>query len=232
MTLVENHPTLPRLEPGSIERTRLLARLADARHKTCVLILGPAGCGKTTLALQWRAQALGYGHDFAWMTVMPGDDAQAMLDALFSALDRVDPQIAREARFIYNRDGELRSPDPIAIAVLRGLMQRPRPLVLLIDDYQNIADARAHALLQTWLDFAPVNFHLVLVSRSVPPLSFSRLRDRDAVTKLFTEIGPRYAKRPGGYLRILRCGYRAGDDAPMAYVELVDRPVAAAEAAE
>lgn len=55
-------------------------------------------------------------------------------------------------------------------------------------------------------------------------LAFARLRDRDAVTKLFTELGPRYNARPGGYLRILRCGYRAGDDAPMAYVELVDRP--------
>ena len=62
--------------------------------------------------------------------------------------------------------------------------------------------------------------------------SFARLRDRDAVTKLFTDLGPRYAKRPGGYTRILRCGFRAGDNAPMAYVELVDRPapVAAAEA--
>jgi large subunit ribosomal protein L17 len=62
-------------------------------------------------------------------------------------------------------------------------------------------------------------------------LAFSRLRDRDAVTKLFTEIGPRYNSRPGGYLRILRCGFRAGDDAPMAYVELVDRP-RTADAAE
>lgn len=53
---------------------------------------------------------------------------------------------------------------------------------------------------------------------------FSRLRDRDAVTKLFAEIGPRYSKRPGGYTRILRCGFRPGDNAPMAYVELVDRP--------
>lgn len=59
---------------------------------------------------------------------------------------------------------------------------------------------------------------------------FSRLRDRDAVTKLFNDIGPRFAKRPGGYLRILRCGFRAGDDAPMAYVELVDR--SSGEAAE
>ena len=55
-------------------------------------------------------------------------------------------------------------------------------------------------------------------------LAFSRLRDRAAVTKLFNELGPRYRERPGGYLRILKCGFRAGDKAPMAIVELVDRP--------
>ncbi|MBM4206556.1 MAG: 50S ribosomal protein L17 [Gammaproteobacteria bacterium] len=55
-------------------------------------------------------------------------------------------------------------------------------------------------------------------------LAFARLRDREVVTKLFNELGPRYKSRPGGYLRIMKCGYRAGDDAPMAYVELVDRP--------
>jgi large subunit ribosomal protein L17 len=55
-------------------------------------------------------------------------------------------------------------------------------------------------------------------------LAFSRLRDKEAVGKLFGELAPRYAQRPGGYLRILKCGYRAGDNAPMAYVELVDRP--------
>ena len=55
-------------------------------------------------------------------------------------------------------------------------------------------------------------------------LAFSRLRDRDVVTKLFNELGPRYKERPGGYLRILKMGFRAGDKAPMALVELVDRP--------
>ena len=55
-------------------------------------------------------------------------------------------------------------------------------------------------------------------------LAFSRLRDRAIVTKLFNELGPRYKERPGGYLRILKCGFRAGDKAPMAIVELVDRP--------
>ncbi|TCV91790.1 LSU ribosomal protein L17P [Luteibacter rhizovicinus] len=62
-------------------------------------------------------------------------------------------------------------------------------------------------------------------------LAFARLRDKQAVGKLFVEIGPRYRERPGGYLRILKCGFRPGDNAPMAYVELVDRP-ANAEAVE
>lgn len=56
-------------------------------------------------------------------------------------------------------------------------------------------------------------------------LAFSRLRDAAAVGKLFAELGPRYQERQGGYLRILKCGYRSGDKAPMAYVELVDRPI-------
>ena len=55
-------------------------------------------------------------------------------------------------------------------------------------------------------------------------LAFNRLRDRAVVTKLFNELGPRYKDRPGGYLRILKMGFRSGDNAPMAYVELVDRP--------
>ncbi len=61
-------------------------------------------------------------------------------------------------------------------------------------------------------------------------IAFARLRDRQSVTKLFNELGPRYKNRPGGYMRILKCGYRPGDRAPMAYVELVDRPAEAAEA--
>ncbi len=55
-------------------------------------------------------------------------------------------------------------------------------------------------------------------------LAFDRLRDKNAVGKLFEELGPRYVGRPGGYLRIMKCGYRTGDKAPMAYVELIGRP--------
>jgi large subunit ribosomal protein L17 len=63
-------------------------------------------------------------------------------------------------------------------------------------------------------------------------MAFNRLRDREIVTKLFDELGPRYAKRHGGYLRILKFGFRQGDNAPMALVELLDRPPELADAAE
>lgn len=62
--------------------------------------------------------------------------------------------------------------------------------------------------------------------------AFARLRDKEAVGILFNDLGPRYKERPGGYTRIIKCGYRPGDNAPMAYIELVDRPEPEAPAAE
>lgn len=56
-------------------------------------------------------------------------------------------------------------------------------------------------------------------------IAFAKLRDRDVVSKLFNDLGPHFQERPGGYLRILKCGFRNGDNAPMAYVQLVDRPL-------
>lgn len=63
-------------------------------------------------------------------------------------------------------------------------------------------------------------------------LAMSRLSDKEAVGKLFVELGPRYKERHGGYLRIMKCGFRDGDNAPMAYVELVDRPISAVATSE
>ncbi|WP_102283361.1 50S ribosomal protein L17 [Ottowia massiliensis] len=63
-------------------------------------------------------------------------------------------------------------------------------------------------------------------------LAFNRLRDRDSVVKLFAVLGPRYQARPGGYTRILKMGFRVGDNAPMAFVELVDRPDAVVESSD
>ena len=90
-----------------------------------------------------------------------------------------------------------------------------------------------HELIQTTLpkakDLRRVAEPLITLSKKDTVanrrLAFARLGSKDAVKKLFEELGPRYQERPGGYMRILKCGFRKGDAAPMAYVELVDRPM-------
>ena len=90
-----------------------------------------------------------------------------------------------------------------------------------------------HELIQTTLpkakDLRRVAEPLITLSKKDTVanrrLAFARLGNKDAVKKLFEELGPRYQERPGGYMRILKCGFRKGDAAPMAYVELVDRPI-------
>lgn len=107
--------------------------------------------------------------------------------------------------------------------------------------FRNMANALfRHELIKTTLPKAKelrrVAEPLITLSKSDSVagrrLAFARLRDKEMVGKLFAELGPRYQERPGGYLRILKCGFRRGDAAPMAYVELVDRPVSGGEAVE
>jgi large subunit ribosomal protein L17 len=105
--------------------------------------------------------------------------------------------------------------------------------------FQNMAVSMfRHELIKTTLPKAKslrgVVERLITLAKVDTPanrrLAFNRLRDREIVTKLFTDIGPRNIQRPGGYLRVLKCGFRAGDNAPMAYVELVERQASAAAA--
>lgn len=100
--------------------------------------------------------------------------------------------------------------------------------------FKNMANSLfRHELIKTTLpkakDLRRVAEPLITLAKSdsvqARRLAFARLRDKAMVGKLFNELGPRYRARPGGYLRILKCGYRPGDAAPMAYVELVDRPL-------
>ncbi|CAN7770084.1 LuxR C-terminal-related transcriptional regulator [Pseudorhodoferax sp. LjRoot39] len=173
-----------RLPPGIVERPRLLTRLADARQATCVLIQGPAGSGKTILALQWRAELIPHGHDCAWCMTGAGDDAGHLLENLYASLDRVDPAIARECAALYAPGDGIVNADHIAIALLNGLARHPRPLVLFIDDYHHVTDRWMHAIVQTLLDFAPPHLRLAIVSRTAPPLALARVRDAGALVEL------------------------------------------------
>lgn len=175
----------PRLTPGSVERTQLLERLKKARHKTCLLIHGSAGSGKTSLATQWRAMVLTLGHDVAWLGVQSRDGRQDLLNDLFEVLDGVDPDLSREGRFLYNRDGAAR-PDAVVLALLRAQMSRTRPLTIIIDDWQYASTANSNMVLQILLECAPKNLHVVIVSRSVAGIALARLRDQNELE----EIGP------------------------------------------
>ena len=109
------------------------------------------------------------------------------------------------------------------------------PVRKIPKNYRNVTGVAAHskadgpAAFESTLerDFITLGKKPSLANRR---LAFDRLRDREIVVKLFDEIGPRYAARNGGYLRILKCGFRNGDNAPMAFVELLDQPEAAVEA--
>ncbi|MFA5664252.1 LuxR C-terminal-related transcriptional regulator [Castellaniella sp.] len=197
----------PRLMPGSIERTRLLEQLKLARHKTCFLIHGPAGSGKTSLALQWRALAMALGQHVAWLAVQSRDDRQNLLDDLFDALDAINPDLSREARLLYNRGTAVRA-DAIALALLRALMASGQPLTLILDDWQNISEMQGNTALQTLLDFAPANLRVVIVSRTLPRISLARLRDQGALE----EVGPADLRFTLDEVRALMQSRRADHD--------------------
>lgn len=173
-----------RSSQGLIERPRLIARLTGARQAKCILIQGPAGCGKTTLALQWRARLAPFGHGCAWCMAASGEDVDALLGNLFAALARIDPLIVREAMLIYERGGALPSADSVAIPLLNGLVRHGQQLTLFFDDFHHIADPWFHELVQTLLDFAPRHLQIVMVSRTAPSLSLSRLREAEGLLVL------------------------------------------------
>jgi LuxR family transcriptional regulator, maltose regulon positive regulatory protein len=175
----------PRSTTRVIARERLLTQLLEARRKRCIVVQGPAGCGKTTALTAWREALLPLGFEIAWLTLAPEDnDLAHCLDYLVASLAQVVPQACHEALLLGGRGIDEEIVERTVIALVRGIAECGTDIVLVLDDLHQISHARCHEALQWLLDFAPANLHIALVSRGAIPLSLGRLRAQGLVLEL------------------------------------------------
>ncbi|HSV58011.1 MAG TPA: LuxR C-terminal-related transcriptional regulator [Variovorax sp.] len=175
--LVSTKLVPPRSAGRVVAREALLARLMEGRRRRCVVLQGPAGCGKTTTLVAWRQALLPLGFDVAWLTLTPEDNEPSrLLDYLLASVAQVTPAATQEAADYAGRGVDSEAMERALIALVRGIAAHPRELVLVLDDLQHLMDPRIHEALQWLLDYAPANLHLAIASRTALPLSLERLR--------------------------------------------------------
>ncbi|MGE8065258.1 LuxR C-terminal-related transcriptional regulator [Pseudomonas sp. NPDC089569] len=175
----------PRSSGKILARERLQSQLIDARRRRCIVLKGPAGCGKTTVVNAWRQALLPLGFEIAWLSLISEDNRlPRFLDYLLASLGQVDPALVSSALQLHVDSGDNEAAERILIALVRDIAQYPHQLVLVLDDLHALSDASIHQSLQWLLDHAPANLHLVLVTRSGVPLSLARLRSQQLTLEL------------------------------------------------
>ncbi len=169
----------PRSARRLMPREALMARLLEARRRRCLVIQGPAGSAKTSTLVALRQGLLALDFDVAWLSLAPEDNELAsFFNSLLSSLAEVDDEIVREAAILMGRDSQGSAIEHWVITLVRGIASRKRELVLMLDDLHHLEDPRLFQALGWLLDYAPAHLHVVLASRSVPPLSLARLRSQ------------------------------------------------------
>ena len=175
----------PRSGGRLVMRERLQDQMLKARRRRCIVLKGPAGCGKTTTLMAWRQALLPLGFDVAWLTLTTDDnELTRFLDYLLASLAQIDPAMVREATQLEGRGIDSEAVERTVITLVRSIASRSRELVLVLDDLHHLTDVGIHQALQWLLDYAPPNLHLALVSRSTVPLSLARLRSQEQVLEL------------------------------------------------
>jgi LuxR family transcriptional regulator, maltose regulon positive regulatory protein len=173
----------PRAAPGLIERPRLLGLTGQLEAKRLAVIRGGAGFGKTSLAVAWAARLRQSGHAVAWLA-LDADDSEPtrFLFCLAQALRRACS--AGEASLRLISDVNLVAANTIAASLINELAEVEEDVFLILDDYQLITDDDVHATLAFLLRHAPSQFHLVLATRSEPPLPLATLRAQNQLLEV------------------------------------------------
>ncbi|AWY38453.1 helix-turn-helix transcriptional regulator [Pseudomonas putida] len=175
----------PRSAARLISRGRLQEQMLKARRQRCIVLKGPAGCGKTSTLIAWRQALLPLGFDVAWLTLSADDnELTRFLDYLLASLGQIEPSLVYEATQLEGRGIDSEAVERTVITLVRSIASRGRELVLVLDDLHHLTDVGIHQALQWLIDYAPVNLHLALVSRSAVPLSLARLRSQELVLEL------------------------------------------------
>ncbi|CAI8846326.1 LuxR family transcriptional regulator, maltose regulon positive regulatory protein [Pseudomonas sp. IT-P74] len=161
-----------------------MARLQDARRQRCVVIQGPAGCGKTSTLLAWRRELLAMNFEVAWLSLAAEDDEPGRFcHCLQASLAQVLPEQVRDAGVLLGRDNQEMAVEHWVITLVQGIAQHSRELVLMFDDMQHLQDPRITQALQWLIDYAPPNLHLVFGTRMALSIPLARLRAKGQVSE-------------------------------------------------
>ncbi|KWR89137.1 LuxR C-terminal-related transcriptional regulator [Cupriavidus sp. IDO] len=177
----------PRISPRHILREHLLTRLRDTKYCAATLVTGGAGFGKTILLAQWRQELMKTGIDVAWLS-LSHDDRQfsSFCTYLLAAFQRIG---MRADDVVPDAAGSEQSMEALVAVLTSAVEEIDREVYLLIDDYQHVEAPAAHRLMQKLLDHCPANLHIVIASRTMPPLSLGRLRMQGQVSEIdFAEL--------------------------------------------
>ncbi|AMO22731.1 helix-turn-helix transcriptional regulator [Ramlibacter solisilvae] len=166
----------PQIGARYIHRGHLLELLRSEQRCTLALITGSAGFGKTVLLAQWRQELIKNGDEVSWLSLSHDDKDLATFCAyLLAALRRLGIPVEDDALL----DGDIgKSTDVVVAAIVNAAAasSSSKDLYLIVDDYHHVSDQRAHGLMQKLIDHCPPNLHVVIASRTTPPLTVSRLR--------------------------------------------------------
>jgi len=174
----------PRISPQATLRAKLLARLRDSRDSRLTLVCGSAGFGKTTLLAQWRQELLKDGERVCWLSLSPDERHLPQFRAYLTGALQQSGLTVDDGTALAS---EVRAALPVAglvATVIDAVCQQGKDLFLFIDDYHHVDDSDTHALIQGLVDHGPETLHLILASRTHPPLAVSRQRLTGELTEI------------------------------------------------